>query len=253
VRVVHDPFRRRIRYENAGLSVFGTRIFALPGFSHPDGSEGGGSGLLVPDVRFSSSNGLEISAPYYLKLAPNRDATITPHVYTGVLPMIEGRYRQLTRLGAFQVGGYLTYGSRIPLDLEEAGQRDRGIRAYLEGNGRFQLTPVWSVTASGRYTTDRTFLRRYDISRDTRLRSLVNAERITDNSYISIAGWAFQGLSCRPTASPYYARAARTRSAPSRPRAGIGGRSRRSARSCSSPLMAAATSTTVAITSSPRH
>jgi LPS-assembly protein len=42
--------------------------------------------------------------------------------------------------------------------------------------------------------TDRTFLRRYDISRDDRLRSVVNAERITDDSYVSIAGWAFQGL-----------------------------------------------------------
>jgi LPS-assembly protein len=195
-------------------------------------------------VRFSSSNGLEVSAPYYLKLAPNRDATITPHVYTGVLPMIEGRYRHLTPLGAFQVGGYLTYGSRIPLDLEKAGVRDRGIRAYLEGNGRFQLSPEWSVTASGRYVTDRTFLRRYDISRDTRLRSMVNAERITDNSYISIAGWAFQGLrstdvagqqpaaasSCRPTASPFCGPAARTRSVLSPRRGGTGGASRRSAR-----------------------
>jgi LPS-assembly protein len=194
VRVIHDPLRGRIRYQGAGLNLFGARIVGLPGLSHPDGSGGSSSGLLVPDVRFSQSNGLEVSAPYYFRLAPNRDATVTPHIYTGVLPMIEGRYRQLTSLGAFQVGGYLTYGSRIPLDQVEAGLRDRGIRAYLEGNGRFQLTPEWSVTASGRYVTDRTFLRRYDISRDTRLRSMVNAERITDNSYISIAGWAFQGL-----------------------------------------------------------
>ena len=194
VRVVHDPFRHRIRYEGAGLSLFGARIIALPGLSHPDGSEGGGSGLLVPDVRLSQSNGLEISAPYYFKLAPNRDATVTPHLYSDVLPMVEGRYRQLTDIGAFQVGGYLTYGSRIPLDQAALGLRDRGIRGYLEGNGRFQLTPEWSVTASARYATDRTFLRRYDISRDTRLRSVVEAERIDRNSYISIAGWAFQGL-----------------------------------------------------------
>jgi LPS-assembly protein len=194
VRVVHDPFRNRIRYQGAGLSLFGARIIALPGLSHPDGSEGGGSGLLVPDVRFSQSNGLEISAPYYFKLAPNKDATVTPHIFTDVLPMIEGRYRQLTPIGAFQVGGFLTYGSRIPLDLAAQGIRDSGVRAYLEGNGRFQLTPLWSVTASARYVTDRTFLRRYDISRDTRLRSLVNAERIDGDSYISIAGWAFQGL-----------------------------------------------------------
>jgi LPS-assembly protein len=193
VQVVHDPVENRIRYQGASLNLFGTPIVALPGLSHPDGSQGGGSGLLVPDISYSRSNGFELAVPYYLKLAPNRDATITPHLYTGVLPMIEGRYRQLTELGAFQLGGFLTYGSRLPLDDPEFG-RDRGIRAYLEGNGKFQLDPLWSVTASGRYVTDRTFLQRYDISNDDRLRSVVEAERIDENSYISIAGWAFQGL-----------------------------------------------------------
>jgi LPS-assembly protein len=193
VRVIHDPFRNRIRYEGAGLSVFGTRLIGLPWLSHPDGSGGGGSGLLVPDVRFSQSNGLEVSVPYYLRLGPDRDATITPHLYSQVLPMLEGRYRQVVDRGAFQVAGYLTHSSRLPLDALNS-TRERGLRAYLEGNGKIQLDPRWSVTASARYVTDRTFLRRYDISRDTRLRSLVNAERINDNSYISIAGWAFQGL-----------------------------------------------------------
>ena len=196
VKVVHDPVRNRIRYEGASLNLFGVPIIALPGLSHPDGSEGGGTGVLVPDVRFSRSNGLEISVPYYFKLAPNRDATITPHLYSDVLPMIEGRYRQLTELGAFQIGAFATYGSRVPLDQIGVSnpERDRGFRAYIEGNGRFQLTPLWSITASGRYATDRTFLRRYDISRDDRLRTYVDAERIAENSYISIAGWAFQDL-----------------------------------------------------------
>ena len=196
VKVVHDPVRNRIRYEGASLNLFGAPIIALPGLSHPDGTEGGGSGLLVPDIRFSRSNGLELAFPYYFKLAPNKDATITPHLYSDVLPMLEGRYRQLTGLGAFQVGGFVTHGSRVRLDQEasEDELRNRGIRAYLEANGRFQLGPLWTVTAQGRYVTDRTFLRRYDISRDDRLRSAVIAERIARDSYVSIAGWAFQGL-----------------------------------------------------------
>lgn len=192
VKVVHDPFRHRIRYEGAGLNLLGARIVALPWLSHPDGSGGGGSGLLVPDIRLSSRNGFEIALPYYVKLAPNRDVTVTPHVYTGVLPMLEGEYRQITRLGAFRLAAFATQGSRVPLGSTAA--TDEGVRAYVEGNGRFQLDPWWTVTASGRYVTDRTFLRRYDISRDVRLRSFVNAERIDADSYISIAGWAFQGL-----------------------------------------------------------
>jgi LPS-assembly protein len=193
VQVRHDPVRNRIRYQGASLSLFGLPLIALPGLSHPDGSEGGGSGILVPDVRFSRSNGVELALPYYLKLAPNRDATITPHVYSDVLPMLEARYRHLTELGPFQVAGYLTHGSRLSI-RDPSPDRDRGIRGYLEGNGKFQLDPLWSITASGRVVTDRTFLRRYDISRDVRLRSVVEAERIARDSYVSIAGWAFQGL-----------------------------------------------------------
>ena len=196
VRVVHDPVRHRISYQGATLNLFGMPVLGLPGLSHPDGTQGGGTGLLVPEIRFSRRNGLELSAPYYIRLAPNRDATITPHIYSDVLPMLEAEYRQLTSLGAFQLRGYVTHGSRLELDplaLLPPG-RNEGLRAYLEGNGRFQLSPAWSITGSGRYVTDRTFLRRYDISRDDRLRSMIDAERIGTDSYISIAGWAFQGL-----------------------------------------------------------
>jgi LPS-assembly protein len=196
VRVVHDPVRHRISYQGATLNLFGAPILGLPGLSHPDGRQGGGSGVLVPEMRYSRRNGLELSVPYYIRLAPNRDITLTPHVYTGVLPMLEAEYRQLTPNGAFQAHGYFTYGSRIALDplAPPNATGDEGIRAYVEGGGRLVLSPQWSVTAFGRYATDRTFMRRYDISRDDRLRSFVNAERIGTDSYISIAGWAFEGL-----------------------------------------------------------
>jgi LPS-assembly protein len=194
VKVVHDPYQHRLRYQGAAFSVLGTRIAGLPFFSHPDGSAGGGTGFLVPDIKFNSRNGLELTAPYYWKIAPNRDATITPHVYTGVLPMLEGEYRQVTALGAFQLKGYVTYGDVTPLTTTVTLPTDERVRAYVEGNGRFQLDPWWTLTVAGRYATDRTFMRRYDISRDVRLRSFVHAERIDADSYISIAGWAFQGL-----------------------------------------------------------
>src|SRR5437016_2867666 len=45
-----------------------------------------------------------------------------------------------------------------------------------------------------RAATDKAVTRRYDITNDDRLRNLVNVERITPDSYISIAGWAFEGL-----------------------------------------------------------
>jgi LPS-assembly protein len=197
VRVVHDPSRRRIFYKDARLSIFGATVLWLPAFSHPDGSGGGGPGLLVPDFRYSRTNGLEVALPYYLRIAPNRDLTITPHVYSDVLPALEGEYRALNALGAYRLRGMVTYGSRLPASVGQTaldGDRDRGIRGYVDANGRFQLDPAWSVSGSLRLTTDKTFLRRYDVSRDDRLRSSLIVERADDDSYLSVAGWAVQSL-----------------------------------------------------------
>ena len=196
VKVVHDPVKHRISYKGATLRLFGAPIIGLPGLSHPDGSqEGGGSGLLVPNFRISKNNGFEIATPYYWRIADNKDLTVTPHIYTEVLPALDVEYRQLTSLGAFQLRSFVTYGTRQELVPESIPpDESKGIRAYFDAIGKFQLDPEWSVTASGRYVTDRSFLRRYDISRDDRLRSVIDAERINTDSYVSIAGWAFQGL-----------------------------------------------------------
>lgn len=196
VRVVHDPVRRRVYYTNARFTLFGITIFALPAFSHPDGTEGGSSGFLVPDIQLGRTNGLEIAFPYYVQLASNRDLTITPHFYTGVLPAIEGHYRHLAAEGAFQIRAIGTYGESRPINPPPGAILDGNdrIRGYFEANGRFQFTPYWSLSGSARLTTDDTFLRRYDVSRDDRLRSTLEGERIGVDSYLSIAGWAVQDL-----------------------------------------------------------
>lgn len=196
VRVVHDPAKHRISYDGARISFLGTPILWLPGLSHPDGSGGGGSGLLLPDVKYSRTNGAELGLPYYFQLAPNRDLTITPHVYTKVLPAVEAQYRALTDHGAWQATGMLTYSSRFSATTGSAVPDDgnRDFRGYLDGNGQFQYGPYWTVSGSIRVASDRTFLRRYDISRDDRLRNQIEAERISPDSYFAIKGWAVQTL-----------------------------------------------------------
>lgn len=192
VRVVHDPVKNRIRYKNARLEIFGLPIVALPGFSHPADNRGG-SGLLVPDVQYSRNNGFEVSVPIYFKIAPNRDLTLTPHLYTDALPALQGNYRALTANGAYQIGGFATYGSRIPA-TDGTSAQTREFRGYIDGNGHFQIDRRWSVSGSLRLVTDRTFLRRYDISRDDRLRSTIDLQRLTRTSYFSLSGWGFQTL-----------------------------------------------------------
>ncbi|MDQ3074566.1 MAG: LPS assembly protein LptD [Pseudomonadota bacterium] len=197
-RVTRDPREGRLRFQGGRLTILGITIPLLPVFAISDGSnDRAASGLLIPNLSLSSSNGVEIGVPYYLRLADNKDLTLTPHVYSKALPAVEARFRHLTSLGAYQVGGFLTHGKIDRIDeIDATGRADsrRGIRAYVEGNGRFQFSPEWSVTSSIRIATDKTVTRRYDLTRDDRLRSFVEAERISQRGYISIAGWAFQGL-----------------------------------------------------------
>ena len=192
VKVIYDKAKDKVRYKGARVEIFGLPLIPLPGLSHSIGG-GAASGLLVPEIRLDRSNGFEIAVPYYLRIAPDRDITITPHLYTGAAPMIEGEFRALTDVGSFRINGYGTYSSVVPLSGTPS-QGDDKFRGYLESAGRFQLSPHWSITYSGRIASDRTFLRRYDITRDDRLRSTFEVERIGGQSYLSIAGWATQTL-----------------------------------------------------------
>ena len=192
VRVIDDPAHDRVRFEGGRFQLFGVTLPLLPIFNIARGTAGT-TGWLVPDFSLSTKKGFEIAQPYRRQIGPNRDLTLTPHIYTGVLPAIEAKYRELNSIGAFQLGGFLTYGT-IENVNPEATSTGEGFRAYFEANGKAQLDPYWSITSSIRVASDKTVTRRYDISSDDRLRSFVDAERISPDSYISIAGWAFQGL-----------------------------------------------------------
>lgn len=192
LRVMHNPVKNRISYKNARLELLGVPILALPGLSHP-ADDRGGTGFLIPSLQYTKNTGLEVTTPFYLLIGPNKDLTITPHIYSTVAPMLEGTYRHLTDFGAYQVTAFGTRSSRIPgsdPDLPEV----TSFRGYLEASGRFQLSKRWSISPSLRRASDRTFLRRYGISRDDRLRSEIDVERVSRSSYLSIAGWAFQTL-----------------------------------------------------------
>lgn len=194
VQVVYRPDKNRIYYKDARINLFGLPTLPLPRFSHPAGGEND-SGLLSPTFRYNGVNGFEFAQPYFLALGPNRALTVTPRIYSSVLPMVQVDYSALDQKGAFHVGGYATVSRRsddllsaTPTDTEQA------FRGYLDGVARYQLDPNWSVSGSLRLTTDRTFLRRYDISNDDRLRTTAKIERIDPNSYFAVTGWYVQTL-----------------------------------------------------------
>jgi LPS-assembly protein len=194
VRITYRPGKQRVYYAGGRIELFGLPTIPLPKFSHPVGG-GSDSGLLSPDIRYGRVNGLSVALPYYWRLAPDKGLTITPRVYTSVLPMLQGQYQQLTSTGAVSITAYGTSSRRSDdLVTSTVAATESAFRGYLDGIGRFQFTPEWSLGTSLRLVTDRTFLRRYDISRDDRLRTTLLLQHIDADSYFAIQGWAVQTL-----------------------------------------------------------
>ncbi len=189
VKVVHNPAKHRLVYKDAYFELFGLPILYLPRFSHPDGKSGNTAGLLVPDVQYSRSLGAELSVPYYVPLTPSSDLTITPSIYSQVNPALSAEYRRLTAKGPIRIGAVATVAP-IP-NSSKVGDEFRG---YFYANGQLQHSSDWRSTFGLRYATDDTFPRRYDISRDVVLRNYYELEHFASDSYLSVAGWAFQTL-----------------------------------------------------------
>ena len=78
----------------ATVEVGGIPIVYLPWWTFPI-DDRRQSGFLFPSIG-SGDNGLDLSTPYYLNLAPNYDATITPRYLADRGEMIEGEFRYLS-------------------------------------------------------------------------------------------------------------------------------------------------------------
>ena len=108
--------------------------------------------------------------------------------------MAEASYEALSTTGAFRVTGYATVSRRSDDLITGSTGTQESFRGYLDGVARFQLSPEWTISGSVRLVTDRTFLRRYDLTYDDRLRTTAKIEHIDAKSYLSIGAWYSQTL-----------------------------------------------------------
>jgi LPS-assembly protein len=81
--------------KNAVLHVGDFPVLYAPYLTFPT-SNARKSGFLMPLVGYSNVGGFDFAAPYYWNIAPNYDATFTPHMYSSRGLMLGGDFRYLT-------------------------------------------------------------------------------------------------------------------------------------------------------------
>lgn len=97
--VIHDREEQVAEIWNARFKLGPVPVFYSPYLQLPVGDKRR-SGFLIPNAKYSSNNYFEFYLPYYWNIAPNMDATITPHyIHKRGNIMWENEFRYLTQAG----------------------------------------------------------------------------------------------------------------------------------------------------------
>ncbi len=97
--VIHDREEQVAEIWNARFKLGPVPIFYSPYLQLPVGDKRR-SGFLIPNAKYSTSNYFEFYLPYYWNIAPNMDATITPHyIHKRGNIMWENEFRYLSQAG----------------------------------------------------------------------------------------------------------------------------------------------------------
>jgi len=165
-RIIHNESEKMMYFEDARIEFFGIPLAWMPYFSAPDPTVKRKTGLLMPIVSTSSAYGFGVEIPYYLALAPNYDATISPRITSTQGPLLRGEWRQ-----RFEDGDLTIRGAGIDqLDKNKFIRSDgtttpgfRDWRGSFESSGRFNLSPQWTWGFDAIALSDRTFFQDYKI------------------------------------------------------------------------------------------
>ncbi|PIJ49726.1 LPS assembly protein LptD [Erwinia sp. OLTSP20] len=96
--IIHDREEQLAEIWNARFKIGSVPVFYSPYLQLPVGDRRR-SGFLIPNIKFGNTSGFEFALPYYWNIAPQADATITPHYIEKRGFQLQNEFRYLTGLG----------------------------------------------------------------------------------------------------------------------------------------------------------
>ena len=197
---IRDKVEKTITYHDAWLEMFGVPVLYTPWFRHPDFDVDRQSGMLTPELHYSSANGLQIATPYFYVLAPDKDVTVTPIFrFGGELQehpggVLDVEYRQRVVDGRFRLEASGTVEDRETNDPDpdDRVELNNDFRGHVEGDGLFDIDENWRAGFDFKATTDKKYLKRWHLGSRDILTDTAFAEGFFGRSYAEARGYAFQ-------------------------------------------------------------
>jgi LPS-assembly protein len=164
-RVVQNGRTHTIRLERARFEMFGKPIAYIPVLEVPDHTVRRKTGFLFPQFGYAQKLGLGITAPYYIAIAPDMDATISPTVLTRQGFLLEAEFRKRFHNGeaTLRAAGIDQWNPGV--FTANTSDRREDFRGMVASEGHFKINPRWSFGWDVMAQTDNNFSRTYDIDR----------------------------------------------------------------------------------------
>ncbi|MDR6936987.1 LPS assembly protein LptD [Luteibacter sp. 3190] len=169
---------------SATMRYRGVPFMYLPYFTFPL-DDRRKSGFLYPTFGSSTRSGTFLNLPYYLNLAPNYDATITPGYYSDRGPMLGGEFRYLLPRSNGTVDFQYMAHDKGP-DDDESGTSDRDgstRRWLLQLTNSTTIAKGWNFSANINRVSDNQYFR--DFSNDLYSSAI---GLLSSSAYVSTGG-----------------------------------------------------------------
>jgi LPS-assembly protein len=192
-RVVQNGRTHTVRLEHARFEMFGKPIAYFPMLEVPDHTVKRKTGVLFPKFSYTQKLGLGIGVPYYIAIAPDMDATITPNVYTRQGFLMEGEFRKQFHSGLVTLRAAGIQQMRPEVFTDGTSDREVDGRAMIASVGTFQINPRWAFGWEVMTQTDNNFSRTYDLSGydDRIIRNQVYLNGIGRRNYLDLRAFYF--------------------------------------------------------------
>ncbi|MBV1868507.1 MAG: LPS assembly protein LptD [Marinosulfonomonas sp.] len=180
--VIHDQQERQLYFTKAQFLIGNTPVFYLPRLRMPDPTLARATGFLAPTFSNSSRLGSGFKIPYFIVLGEHADVTLTPYLSSRT-NTIEARFRRAFRTGTIEFNGALSSDDLVT-----------NTRAYLFGQGKFDLPRDYKLAFDVELTSDPSYLLDYDYSGKDRLDSAISITRTRRDAYFSASVNSFRTL-----------------------------------------------------------